>query len=304
MAVVDPGNPGRYLLGIECDGANYHCSRSARDRDRLRSAVLEDRGWILHRIWSTDWFHRPDEELRKVLAAIEAAKIEWASRADGDSTERTDDSPRVESTEIERSQCTDSGCTANSGYSSQPYVVASFRIEAAQDIPDVPTYDLAKVIARIIQVEGPIHCDEIARRVTQLWGLQRTGRRIREAVDQALTAASRQSGARRDGEFYSLDGQQEVAVRDRSVVDSTTLRQPKMLPPVEIRQALTAIVEVHLGATRDEVIIEAARLFGFRMTSAQLREVIEREVDWLVEHQGLDERNGKLYMKEIARLKV
>jgi hypothetical protein len=137
-----------------------------------------------------------------------------------------------------------------------------------------------------------------------LWGLQRTGRRIREAVDQALTAASRQSGARRDGEFYSLDGQQEVAVRDRSVVDSTTLRQPKMLPPVEIRQALTAIVEVHLGATRDEVIIEAARLFGFRMTSVQLREVIEREVDWLVEHQGLDERNGKLYMKEIARLKV
>jgi len=304
LAVVDPGNPGQYLLGIECDGANYHCSRSARDRDRLRSAVLEDRGWILHRIWSTDWFHRPDEELRKVLAAIEAAKIEWASRANGDSTERTDDSPRDESTEIERSQWTGSGCTANAGYSSQPYVVASFRIKAAQDIPDVPTSDLARVIARIIQVEGPIHCDEIARRVTQLWGLQRTGRRIREAVDQALAAASRQSGARRDGEFYLLDGQQEVAVRDRSVVDSTTLRQPRMLPPVEIRQALTAIVEVHLGATRDEVIIEAARLFGFRMTSAQLREVIEREVDWLVDHQGLDERNGKLYMKEVARLKV
>jgi hypothetical protein len=85
---------------------------------------LEDRGWILRRIWSTDWFHRPDEELRKVLAVIEAAKIEWASRADGDNTERTDDSPRVESTEIVRSECTDGDCTSNNGYSSQPYVVA------------------------------------------------------------------------------------------------------------------------------------------------------------------------------------
>ena len=59
LAVVDPSKPGRYLLGIECDGATYHSSRSARDRDRLREAVLRDRGWKIHRVWSTDWFHRP-----------------------------------------------------------------------------------------------------------------------------------------------------------------------------------------------------------------------------------------------------
>ena len=99
-----------------------------------------------------------------------------------------------------------------------------------------------------------------------------------------------------------LDGQQEVTIRDRSVVESNTLRQPKMLPPAEIRRALTAIVEAHLGAARDEVIIEAARLFGFKATSTQLREVIDAEVNWLVQHQVLEERNGKLYAKEITRL--
>jgi len=36
LAVVDPECPGRYLLGIECDGANYHRSRNARDRDDPR----------------------------------------------------------------------------------------------------------------------------------------------------------------------------------------------------------------------------------------------------------------------------
>ena len=74
LAVVDPGRPGRYLLGIECDGATYHSSRSARDRDRLRESVLRDRGWRIHRVWSTDWFHRPGEQLQKIVAAIEKAK--------------------------------------------------------------------------------------------------------------------------------------------------------------------------------------------------------------------------------------
>ena len=77
LAVADPDKPGRFVLGIECDGAQYHSSRSARDRDRLRQNVLEAHGWVLHRIWSTDWFLRPEEETTKVVKAIEAAKAQW-----------------------------------------------------------------------------------------------------------------------------------------------------------------------------------------------------------------------------------
>ncbi|RYG94444.1 MAG: DUF559 domain-containing protein, partial [Alphaproteobacteria bacterium] len=74
LAVVDPDQPGRYVLGIECDGAMYHSARSARDRDRLRQQVLEAVGWRLHRIWSTDWFRDPKREVERVVAAIEEAR--------------------------------------------------------------------------------------------------------------------------------------------------------------------------------------------------------------------------------------
>ncbi len=77
LAVVDREKPGRFVLGIECDGAQYHSSRSARDRDRLRQNVLEAHGWVLHRIWSTDWFLRPIEEMEKVVRAIESARAHW-----------------------------------------------------------------------------------------------------------------------------------------------------------------------------------------------------------------------------------
>ncbi|ABR54001.1 Superfamily I DNA and RNA helicase and helicase subunits-like protein [Methanococcus vannielii SB] len=66
LAVIDPNNPGRYIMGIECDGASYHSSHSARDRDRLRQQVLEGLGWKIYRIWSQDWFKRKNFELEKI----------------------------------------------------------------------------------------------------------------------------------------------------------------------------------------------------------------------------------------------
>jgi hypothetical protein len=75
LAVSDPENRG-VSAGYQCDGAQYHSSRSART-DRLRQNVLEAHGWVLHRIWSTDWFPRPEEETAKVVQAIEAAKAHW-----------------------------------------------------------------------------------------------------------------------------------------------------------------------------------------------------------------------------------
>jgi len=64
---------GDFILGIECDGATYHSSLSARDRDRLREEVIRSRGWNLHRIWSTDWFWQQGFEIERLRAAITAS---------------------------------------------------------------------------------------------------------------------------------------------------------------------------------------------------------------------------------------
>jgi Protein of unknown function (DUF559). len=74
LAVVDQKCPGRYLLGIECDGATYHRSKTARDRDKLREMVLRQLGWQIHRIWSTDWWENPNKEVERIEATIAAAR--------------------------------------------------------------------------------------------------------------------------------------------------------------------------------------------------------------------------------------
>lgn len=82
FAACHPAAPGKYVLAIECDGATYHSSHTARDRDRLRQQQLERLGWTFHRIWSTDWFLRRDEEIDRAVQAFHKA----VKKSDGNGT--------------------------------------------------------------------------------------------------------------------------------------------------------------------------------------------------------------------------
>ena len=72
LGIVFPDSPGRYLAGVECDGATYHRSATARDRDLVRERVLRDLGWRIHRVWSTDWWVDYERAIGALHAALTA----------------------------------------------------------------------------------------------------------------------------------------------------------------------------------------------------------------------------------------
>jgi len=80
LGVRHPEWPNGFIIGVECDGATYHSSKSARDRDRHRQEVLENLGWKIHRVWSTDWFDNPRKEAERLRAAISARLTELKAR--------------------------------------------------------------------------------------------------------------------------------------------------------------------------------------------------------------------------------
>jgi len=73
LVAMHPKKLGRPVLAIECDGASYHSSATARDRDRLRQEHLQRLGWRFHRIWSTDWFFHREQEIERAISAYEEA---------------------------------------------------------------------------------------------------------------------------------------------------------------------------------------------------------------------------------------
>lgn len=291
LAVVDPNQSGRYILGIECDGAAYHSSRSARDRDRLRQAVLEDHGWIIHRLWSTDWFRQPNDQLRKVAQAIEQARV--AIR------EMNIDLPAADFEVVSKSENGLERETIleleNRGLSqlSEPYSETFFVVPSNADPHELYTRDMAAIVLRIVEHEGPIHEEEIVTRVRTLWSKGRAGSRIHDAIARAIQALETSKSCVRIDRCLMLP-ECNVRVRNRANVTSPTLRKPEHLPTVEIHAAVLSLLEANHGAARSELPTAVARLFGFQATSAQLKALIDSQVETLVRTGKVNEVNGTL----------
>ncbi|MCF7750039.1 DUF3320 domain-containing protein [Bacillus subtilis subsp. subtilis] len=290
LAVVDPQSPGRYLLGIECDGATYHAAPSARDRDRLRQEILEAHGWAIHRIWSTDWFQHPDAELQRLLDAVDAARARWAVDAAGvAATVSTAAQPTVL---VRMPVNADDGAPAivdGVAYAQADFIPG----DAALAPHEVPLGSMASTVTRIVQIEGPIHEEEIIARVRDLWQLQRAGARIQAAVQAALQHAGRSGALEVEEGCYAVTGSL-AAVRNRSLAASRTLRKVELLPPQELRQALLALIgQVH-GAGAEEVATPVARMLGFQGSSQALRERIHAQLQVLLAQGQLEDRDGTL----------
>ena len=202
---------GRYLLGIECDGATYHSAQSARDRDRLRQQELEKKGWCIYRIWSPDWSATPDRELRRAAGAIEEARIyvppSLESPAENDLPD-SDEEDRVPESEID---------VPDSPQGRPQYKLAEPIISTnGLDLHAVSPFVMANWIQDIVKIESPVHLDEVARRMATAAGVSRIGNRIQDTFETAVRQATRSDRVRIKEQFLYWTEQEEVTVRDRS----------------------------------------------------------------------------------------
>ena len=70
LAVIHPNNPNEYILGIECDGGAYQRAKSARDRDRTRTSVMEGLGWNIFHVWAPSYFENKTKIIKKIQKVI------------------------------------------------------------------------------------------------------------------------------------------------------------------------------------------------------------------------------------------
>jgi len=292
VAVVDPKRPGRFVLGIDCDGAQYRDARTARDRDRLRRQVLEAHGWSIHRLWSADWYLRPKEELARILKAIAAAP-DPVEADDTDASSVADTEPvtlrivaQTVAPIIEASVAGDRVA----------YREATFAVEAPDDRPIAAVAD---DVARIVAIEGPVHGEEIVARLRSLSGQARSTPRLKAAVAAALRLAEQNGGLVGQEGFYTVPDQAVVA-RDRSRVMSAGLKKPEMLPPAEVDHAIVTIAGENYGAAPADLIPAVARRLGFASTGIALRGIVTERIDFLLQCNILARRGDLLVAVDTA----
>lgn len=300
LAVVDPAAPGRYLLGVECDGANYHRAKTARDRDKLRQGVLQDLGWKLHRIWSTDWWTDPEREIRKLEEALKRARD-----AAGDDTPPPQTLGRpVESPAPDREIFASPPLAVASppGPESAPRELECYRpIECLSAGSQTDFYEpsavpaIRKLLIEVVRREGPISLALAARRVAAAWGFERVRSRALERIQRLIP----------DGEvrIQITDGGKFLWPKDLDPADYAHFRVPDAdgngarevddLPLEEMGNAAVHLLERHMSAPLDELVRETARLFGFQRLGRVLDERIRKAIEGLVK-RGIARREDKV----------
>ncbi len=274
LGVVHPDRPGDYLLGVECDGAAYHSAATARDRDKVRQAVLSGLGWKLLRVWSTDWWIDRGAALDRLDAAIRTA-LEQARAAEA---ERPPPAPSPEPVEIapsglalgDATQPPASPAALGGTYRVTRFDDASAAIDASRFHDESYTAVLRELIRRVVGEEGPIRDKQLVDRIARAHGFKQSGRLIRDRIESVVrrTFVLRDEG---DGVCFAWPDATAAASWSaaRAPASDADVRSIDDIALEELRAAYPA-------EPSDDREQEVARFFGVRRLSASARRRIAR----------------------------
>ncbi|EKQ54241.1 MAG: DNA/RNA helicase, superfamily I [Methanobacterium sp. Maddingley MBC34] len=390
LAVVDPEYPGRYLLGIACDGPMYQTSRVARDRDRLRQQILKGLGWRFYRLWSTDWYRNRADVQKRLLAIIEELLKEEraeevippveedgidspvedledgesviSSTEDGTDQEKDTDLSHVDEAvppipngkgeidsplndlppndsslndspldtssldetethskrlEIEEKEETNYSIENSTDFPELEEILESEKEESEKesssdsqmrkegkeelsnymicedtgvpvsgDIHSQPVGDIARAAMKVVEVEGPIHYNEVVKRIRTYWGLSRAGRRVQTVMKEAINLGLMDGQIIQKGDFlYYKDA--PVVVRRRT---GNPPAKMDLISPEEIAAAVKIILKSQYATQTDELIREVSRLFGAKVTRGPAISRIKGVIDDLIQKGEIEER--------------
>lgn len=301
LGIVHPDRPGDYLAGVECDGATYHSAATARDRDKVRSAILKGLGWNLVRLWSTEWWIDKSGALDRLHVALETLLEESRSAMNADVdlvhelpvphlhlVERSpvmveidssyegdvipvQDLPVEDPVELKIAR----GVVVSSSLATKErYRVADFANLAAKICAETfysQEYDevLADLIAHVLEQEAPILDLLLVQRIARAHGFQRSGRLIRERV---LDLAEKNHHLRRDpveGQFV-WNTESDVANWSRYRIPAE-LTDARSVEEIAAEELLTVASLISAG----DRPLEVAKLLGVKRLTVAARERIE-----------------------------
>lgn len=289
LAIRHPDYDGRYVLGIECDGAQYHSCRTARDRDRLRQEVLERLGWNILRIWCPDWLRDRDRQITRVLQAVDEFRQRGDPGVPAPPPPRTDPPGDLPD---------DSSGSPDEGGNNPPFTdqavqpidLPPYKEYKAERIrPQNELYDAAAAgrardraveeLWRIVVAEGPIHKRATARRLAASYGLKRVGNKVQASVDQVISAAVCKKAVRAKGEFLWPIAERDIVPRRR--IDGKE-------PPIEevaieeIVATMKIVLGAHFGMAPEDLATETAHALAYDRTGERVSQRMKEAIRHLL----------------------
>ena len=288
MAVKHPTLSGQYILGIECDGASYHSARTARERDRLRQDVLENMGWKIYRVWSTDWIKDQVTEGEHLIEAIEDAlssysgseAIEYEIEVASEVESEMEDFVTIDKKEISLEDIVN------------PYGFAEIQeIDFSQrSDSEKQALSLNDCILEVVNKSFPIHYDLICKELAPFLGNQKATVKVKREVDIGLNSLKNEL-IRKDDFFFPTN-------YSKVLVHIPNTRKINYIAVEELAEAMYVISTKLTGATRESLCSDTTRAFGFKRMTQNISDSMSQGFELLLKQNLIGIIDGKVIIKK------
>ena len=308
IGVVDPGRPGRYLLGILLDGKGYGAAKTVRDRELAQIDVLRGLGWNILRIWTMDWWDNRQKELERVFARLEKLKSQPVKPA---ALPEKAFSPQPAATErkvagnvkrmVEKSVSTAPKAPEIPLY--EPAVLKEEVVSAEDFVQPRYTKQIQEKICRVIEKEAPVCESLLTRRVVQSFGIARAGNRIQSRMTQIMSNTGLNC-TKSDGQlvFWKTGQTPESYTGFRASGEGKAKREARDVPVQEAANAICRVLYEQISLLEEDLIREAARSMGYSRLGSVVTELFQKAI-LSAKRQGRIELapNGNWILKQAKR---
>jgi len=154
-----------------------------------------------------------------------------------------------------------------------------------------------QMLARIVDIEAPVSVPLATRRLLKACGIQRAGGQIRQTMQRVIWAGQKAGSMVERNGFLWKPGQESLSVVRIPVLgDPETARTLDDIPTEEIVVAVTEVCRAALGISRESLVSNVARVFGFGRTGSEVSAKIGAVVDELVSKGVLRDNNGQIVL--------
>lgn len=254
-------NSSDYVLAIECDGATYHSSRNARDRDRLRQEILERMGWKFYRIWSTDWFRNKSVEQSRLLEVAAAAINRPAQIA-----AKPDKTPSPETFEKFEE------VTQEKNFAFAPYKEADIPALLERYWPD----DFGGFVKDVLKVEAPLSEELFLRRIVYLFDREKVTKVVVQQFEEKMRGYERYGIVRRNGFLYLKDNC-EIEFRGPGDIE----RDFKHIAPEELAAGMMQILRHNVTVEKSGLYRSLAEQCGINRMGRAITEALDAALPYL-----------------------
>ncbi len=267
IAIKDPHSTASSMLSVICDNVTGEYKETTRDRERLRQAILETRGWRFHSLWSTDWFRNRHTEIQRIQEAV----VESLNQL-----QITDKNVQpYRSLQLNEEMIL---ANINTVFSYQTCPLNDLSLKKGDQLASISTPTLSNEISKIIDIESPLHIGQLSIRLMTSIGGMKTTKKINNAILDAVAQLVKKGKIEIDGDFLLLPDN-EIAIRSRQ--DLPVIEKKfEFIYDNEIVQLMMLILDEAISLHREQLITLTAYALGFttcsKVTKLRIIDILQK----------------------------